>query len=571
VKIVNLILKFLLFIVKEILSFFIKLFLLLFVIVSIVGILSTKKIVRETTIAKNSWVEVDLNRKIYEKKTNLPSFFGERDLSFFTLLESLKAIGDDANVTGVIMRLDGMSLSYGQIEEVSALIREMKLKGKTVYAWTTGLNNGRYWLASTADRIVMPPAAGASVNLGGYYTEIGYFKGLLDKLGIAVQVIHVGEYKSYGETFIRDRMSPEYRRNLTEIYDKILSAFLRDIAVARKQNRSTLEALLLKGELMASSPAKLKALGLIDETQYYSDLTAPMGDRLVNINKYIFANNIGSRNPKKNKIAVITAEGDIINTRSKSRGYIYPAGLIADLEKARKNADIKGIVLRINSPGGSALASDIIAAKIREVRAQKPVYISIGGMAASGGYYIASAGSKIYASAGSVTGSIGVVSLIPNLSKLLNEKGAVAVETIKKGDYTDLYSVGTPFTAERMQKLQASAEAVYEDFLRAVAAGRNRNVEDIEKIAGGKVWLGVDGVKNGLVDEIGGLGECIAGLARDYDVREYSVVEITTIPGIDSFLEDYVPMSRLFRLVESADLTKEYYFTPLPYFPYDIR
>ncbi|MDR1834482.1 MAG: signal peptide peptidase SppA [Fusobacteriaceae bacterium] len=570
-KIVNLILKFLLFIVKEILSFFIKLFLFLIVAVFLIGILSTKKINQDIAIRKNSYVEIDLAKKVYEKKGSIPNLLNEKDLSFYTILEALKRIGNDGAVDGVVLRLDGMGLSYGQIEEMSGLIRELKLKEKKVYAFSSTMNNNRYWLALSADKIIMPPTAAATVNLGGYYSEVRYYKGLLDKLGVSFQVIHAGDYKAYGENYIRDTMSAEYRENMTEVYEKIFGAFVRDVAVIRKQNRADIETKLLSGELMAAGPDALKKLGLIDDTRYYSEFVSQFGKNLVSLNKYILASNIGGKTQNKNKIAVITAEGDIINTRPKARGYIFPGSLIADLEKAKNDPDVKGIVLRINSPGGSALASDMIAGKIRELRSGKPIYVSIGGVAASGGYYIASAGNKIYASGNSITGSIGVVSLIPNLSKLIGEKAAVKIETIQKGAYADLFSMTTAFTPERAEKLQKSCDMVYGDFLGAVAAGRNLKKEDVEKIAGGKVWLGSDARKNGLVDEIGGLNECIAGLARDLELTSWSVVEVTSGSGLNSILEDFVPLAALVRQVEEIDYLGEFWFTPLKYFPYEIR
>jgi protease-4 len=561
----------LLFVVKEIISFFIKIFLLLLVIVSLIGIFSAKKFNKEMTIARNTYVEIDFSRRILEKRTNIPDFFNERDISFYTIIKTLNEISRDPSVNGIIFKLDRMGLNYGQIEELTEIIQKIRANGKKIYAYTTRMENRNYWLAIQADKIIMPPSASASVDITGYYIELEYYKNFMDKIGVSFNVIHVGDYKSYGENYTKNQMSDEFRENLTQIYDKIYKDFIGDVSIKRTQNKNKFENIVLNGDLVASTPQKLLEIGMIDGLTYYEEFKKQFGNNVISINKYMLASSVTPKIPDKNKIAIITAEGEIIDARTRARGYIFPEAIIADLEKAKNDSSVKGIVLRVNSPGGSALASDIIASKVQEINQYKPVYVSIGGTAASGGYYISTYATKIYADRNSVTGSIGVVSLIPNFSKLLNEKGNINIETIKKGNYSDLYSIFTEFNEEKAQKIYKSSAAVYDDFLIAVAEGRKLKKEDVHKIGQGKVWLGSDAKNNGLIDEIGGLSKCIEDLAKNLKLPSYSVIEITSYSGLDSFFEENVPFAEVLNHLNEFELNKNYYFKPMKYFPYNIK
>jgi len=573
-KVVNLILRFLLFILKEIVSFFIKSFLFLVVALSLIGLFVSKteiKEIKEIKIPQNSYVEVDLSRRVTEKKNALPNIFNEREISFYSLIKSLNSIKDDNSVKGILVRLDGLNLNYAQIEEMRGKFDELKKANKEVICYTSSASNGSYYLASKASNFVMPPSAAGNVNITGYYAEIGYYKNFLNKIGVEFNVIHVGDFKSYGENYTKTEMSSEYRENLTTLYDNIFNSFLTDISEDKKLNKSNIENLILNGKLMAAEPKTMKELKLVDTLEYYDALRETIGkDKIISLSKYTTARSVNLKGMGNNKIGLICAEGEIVNYKIKGSGNmgIYPEGIAGDIDKALKDSSIKGIVIRINSPGGSALASDIIARKVSEARKQKPVYISIGGMAASGGYYIASQGEKIYAENKSITGSIGVVSLIPNITKLMEEKGEIKIETVKKGQYSDLYSLSTEFTEDRAKKIYDSSLGVYEEFLQTVAKGRNMKRDDVHNIAQGRVWLGSDGIKNGLVDKIGGLEECIADLAKAKGLSSYIVEEIDASVKWDSIFEDYMPFAKIVNEISSFYLDKNSYFTPVLYFPY---
>ena len=571
-KIINLILRFLLFILKEVVSFFIKSFLFLVVIMSLIGIFVAKKERREIKIPENAYVEIDLSRRVSEKKNSFASLLNEREINFYSLLKTLNILEKDNSVKGIMVKLDGLSLNYAQIEELRQKFDKIKNANKEVICYASTLSNRGYYLASKASNFIMPPSSSSSVNITGYYTELGYYKNFINKLGIEFNVIHVGDYKSYGENYTKDSMSAEYRENITTLYNSIFNKFIEDISQDKKLNKAILESQILSGKLMASDPQTLKSLKMVNILEYYDTFKEKLGkSSIISINRYALVKNLNIKNPSSNKIALISAEGEIVNTRIRgaSNTGIFPEGLINDIDKALNDSSVRGIVIRINSPGGSALASDIIANKITEARKKKPIYISIGGMAASGGYYIASQGNKIYAENKSITGSIGVVSMIPNIKKLMEEKAEIKIETVKKGDYSDLYSLSTEFTEEKAKKIYDSCESVYEEFLGVVAKGRNMKRDDVHKIAQGKVWLGLDGIKNGLVDKIGGLEDCIADMAKNQNLTNYVVEEIDSTVKWDTFLEEYAPFAEIISQINSFYLDKNSYFTPVLLFPYE--
>lgn len=548
-----------LFIVKEFFSFIIKLTLLLIIIGVIVGgIVKYSMKEEKSSIKSGSYVEIDLGKEYLEKNEGLPKFLLDGDMNFYSLLKRLDGVAKDARIEGVLLKIDNCTLDRAQIEELGEKIDSLKVNGKEVIAYGMDINNKNYSLALHAEQIFMPATMSANVNIIGYYNELAYYKGLADKLGIKFNVIHVGDYKSYGENFVKKEMSKEYKENIIRLQDKIYNNFLENVASRRKIDKKLINERILAGDFVFSEPYQMEKYNLIDGLKYEEDLKEMIGrDKIIPISNYQEIQKIS-----KNKIAVIYAEGNIVLGEEKGNfgQSITPNKIILELERARKDKNVKGIVLRINSPGGSALASNIINRKIKEVGKEKPVYVSIGGVAASGGYYIAVAGDKIYAEKESLTGSIGVVSLIPNFKELLG-KIDVNVEVVKKGEYSDLFSLSKEFIEKDEEKIYASSLKVYSEFLDVVAQGRKLDRNYVHSIAQGKVWLGEEGKELGLVDGIGGLEATILSLAKDLDLVDYMSVEIVEEEKIDSIIKGYLPF-KVF--------SKELYFKPIYFFPYNI-
>lgn len=325
---------------------------------------------------------------------------------------------------------------------------------------------------------------------------------------------------------------------------------------------------------MVSEPYQMQKLGMVDELLYYDQIKMMLGEKnvipLEKYTKYIY-NNQKLMKRKKDKLAIIYGEGTILmgeDPRNMSE-QLTPDVIVNELDKALKNKNIKGIVLRINSPGGSALASAIINNKVKEVSKLKPVYVSIGGVSASGGYYISAAAKKIFADKESITGSIGVVSMIPNIKELVG-KININVEELKKGEYADIYSLTKEMDSEKLDKIYASNLKVYNEFLDVVAEGRNLDRKYVHSIAQGKVWLGEEGVNLKLVDEIGGMEKTINEMAKDLKLSDYDIVEISESLDYNSLLKKYIPLMKLSEKIQSTLIEKELYFKSLYYFPYNI-
>ncbi|WP_294664429.1 signal peptide peptidase SppA [uncultured Fusobacterium sp.] len=607
-KFLNFLKKFILgtilFVIKEIFSFFIKAFLFLLVIFSIGAFFAKTTLEKDKIIIeKGSYIEVDLSKEYKEKGKNLPEFLKGQETNFFSMLKTFDYIERDKDIKGVVLKLDNLSLSSAQIEELGKKLDSLKKSKKEVYSYMTMADNKNYSLAIKSDHIFMPPAMSAPVNITGYYGELMYYKLLADKLGIEFNVIHVGNYKAYGENLTKEHISKEYKENIERMYNKKYDNFVNNIATERKVNHDFINEKILNGDLMASEPNQMKKLNLIDEFMYYDHLKQVIGDgKLVsfeNYNSFLSKNNLLglNGNKRKDKIAVIYAEGTMFmdSTSGGISGSITPNVLIEEINKINNfteeekqgidevkqminifinnplnDSSVKGIVLRINSPGGSALSANIISNKIIEANGIKPIYISIGGVAASGGYYIAASGEKIYADKESLTGSIGVVSIIPNIKKMLGNV-SINVDEVKKGEYSDIYSMVKDFDADKRDKLYASNLKVYNEFLDTVSFGRKLNRQHVERVAQGKVWLGEEALELGLIDEIGGLENTIKGLADDLKLRDYDTVEIINAPNYDSIIKKYVPAVKILEKYDSFILDKELYFKPIYYFPYDIN
>ena len=563
------------FITKEIFSFLIKGFLFLIIILGISGVVLNEFFKKDNIIIENeSYIEIDLAREFREKTKNLPEILKNEDVNFYSLLKTFDSIEKDEKIKGVILKLDNLALNRGQIEELSKKIASLKSNNKIIYSYMTSVDNRNYSLATKSNEIFMPPAMSANVNITGYYTEMMYYKNLTDKLGIKVNVIHVGDYKSYGEQYVKDKMSPEYKENMERLLNKVYDNFVDNISEDRRLNKNLINEIILAGDLMVSEPYQLKKLGMVDELMYYEQIKEFVGKKkVISLDKYLQYVYDNKKSTKKNndKIAIIYAEGTILmgeEPRNLS-DQLTPNTIIAELDKALKNKNIKGIVLRVNSPGGSALASAVINNKIKEVNKVKPVYVSIGGIAASGGYYISADAKKIFADKESLTGSIGVVSLIPNVKELV-EKIDINIEELKKGEYADIYSLTNEVTKDKLDKIYASNLKVYDEFLNVVSEGRDLNREYVHSIAQGKVWLGEEALELKLVDEIGGIEDTISNLAKDLNLTHYDVIEISESLDYNSILKKYIPLIEVNDKIQSIFVEKELYFKSLYYFPYNI-
>ena len=558
------------FIIKEVFSFFIKGTLFLLIILILVGLVlketkDVKKVSKPGTV-----VQLEINGEYPEGNDVLPSIFSTQNENFYSVITKLDAIAEDKNVKGLFVKINNSEFSNGQLEELGEKIAFVKSKGKEVITYTDTLTNKSYLLALNGNKIYMPPTQAADINLTGYYSELAYYKGLADRLGVQFNVIHVGDYKSFGENYTKGKMSKEYKENITSLKDTVYNNFIEKISTSRGILTDEVNNKILSGMFVNGDINKLLENKFIDKLITEDEIIKDIGkENIISFTEYDKKEEIKN---SKNKIAIFYLNGEIYTDNSKNgdlTNSITPSGVQEKIDQIINNDEIKGVILRINSPGGSALASNIINSKIQNLKLKKPVYVSIGDVAASGGYYIASAGDKIFADKESITGSIGVVSLIPNFQKTL-KKLDVNLETIQKGEYADLYSLTQDFTEKDRQKIYDSSVRVYDEFVNVVAKGRGKTSEYINTIGQGKVWLGEEGKNIGLVDEIGGLEATIASFSKDLKLENYQIIEVSGKAKIDKILKRNIPFLNLYYKAENLININELYFKPLYYFPYDI-
>lgn len=575
-KILHYLKKFILFIIKEIFSFFIKLFLFLLVIGVIIALIFKSIEEKPQVVIKDkAYVVIDLANS-YKERLLSSSLFEDDSINFYNLLTNIKNLSFDDKVLGVVLKLNSNSLSYAQSEELAQELSMLRGADKKVIAYFENVNRKNYYLASYADEIYMPSANSTSVNIYPYFREEFYTKKLSDKFGVKFNIIHVGDYKSYQENLAKDTMSKEAREDSTRILNLNYENFLDIVSLNRKLNRDDLDKIIKDGDLVAASSIDLFSNKLIDKYSYWDNLVTLLGgkDKLISIQDY--AKNYyqeATLDDSDNIVYVIPLEGDIVEAQTEifsGEANINVNETIAKLNTAKENKKIKAVVLRVNSPGGSALTSDIIAEKVKELASEKPVYVSMSSVAASGGYYISANANKIYVDRNTVTGSVGVVSVLVDYSSLLKDNG-VNVEKISEGEYSDLYSADT-FTEKKYNKIYNSNLKVYEDFLNVVSKGRKIDKERLKELAEGRVWTGTEAVKNGLADEIGGLYSTIYAITEDNNIDDYTVVlakDKVEIGNIYKKYSRYIKMDKK-DLIKTTVFKDYLYNKPVTYLPYDI-
>lgn len=496
------------------------------------------------------YVEIDMSSKFKEGEISpLDEVMGE-GISYFDFINNLEKIKSNSRVKGLIFKLDNFSLTRAQSEEVGKIVEEIS-KTKEVYSYSTGFNRASYYFAANSNKIFMPGTSSATSNIGTYSVELPFYKRIADKAGVKFTVVHMGAYKSFGENLVSTSMSEFSKENTLNILNKSFDEFLESVSIKRGIEKNALEKKIIDGELISAIPDELLENKLIDSKIYYEDFKETIGSK--KIIPYLDYKDLIERKPlisvsykeKKDKIALIFLDGEITEDSAPTKsGSITETTTIELLDKAFKDKDVKGIVLRVNSPGGSALVSDIIHEKIKNGKKEKPVYISMGSVAASGGYYISSAGDRIFVNKNTVTGSIGVVSIIPNFEEIAKKIG-VDMNILQKGEKQNIYSLFQPVDDTRINTLLKSNERVYNEFKGHVAEGRRMSLEKVEKVAQGRVWTGKDAVSNGLADEIASLPEVIVKLATKLNLeKENYEIDIIERGDMKGEIKGYLKLFR---------------------------
>lgn len=485
----------------------------------------------------NSVLKLELNESIVDNpaqsllRTVDPlTMTVSRSVSLISVLEAIERAADDPDIDGIYLNMSDISMGMATMEEVRDALVQFKESGKFIISYSNYYSQGTYYLASVADKIYVNPEG--ALDWRGLASTSMFFKGTLDKLGVKTEIFRVGEFKSAVEPFLLDRMSPENREQTQVMVNSIWNNIVGEIARARDLKAEDLQR--YASDLTIVDPQAAVELGLIDALKYKDEVLAELSDKtyrsddespeMVLLSEYMRAPGAkATRRLSKNKIAVIYAEGDIVDGTS-TEGMIGGDGLADKLARARRDDDVKAVVLRVNSPGGSALASELIWREMTLIQQEKPVIVSMGDYAASGGYYISCPADVILAGKHTLTGSIGVFGVMLNLQDALRDKLGVTTDVVRTNPSADIGNSFRGTTPAERAYIQNSVEDVYDTFVGHVAKGRNLSRQDVLKIAGGRVWSGVSAQEIGLVDGFGGLKAAIelaadrAGVAENYRV-----------------------------------------------------
>ena len=503
------------------------------------GVISSLNSDEKVEVANNSVLHVSLAYPISERtqKNNFSGFnlsgLFDNHIGLNDILTRIEAAKTDDKIKGIYLDLSSIGAGFATLEEIRDALIDFKSSEKFIIAYSEYYSQSSYYLASVADKIYLNPEG--LVDFRGLANQSVFFKGTLEKLGIEAQVIKVGTYKSAVEPFILDKMSTANREQVTSFLGSIYSHFLDKISISR--NISTDSLFNIANNLKVQNAKDAVTYGLVDATMYKDEILSDLKSRLkikedekiksVSIEKYN-AKDASTSSSSKDRIAVVYAVGDIISGEG-SDEQIGSERISRAIRTAREDKKVKAVVLRVNSPGGSALASDVIWREVILTKEVKPIMVSMGDLAASGGYYISTAADSIFAQPNTITGSIGVFGIVPNFQKFFNDKLGITFDVVKTGKFADLGSLDRPLTAEEEAIIQQSVNQIYYSFTQKVAEGRNKERSYIDSIGQGRVWTGAQALDLGLVDRLGGIEVAIASAAKQAGITDYKIVNYPAI------------------------------------------
>ena len=501
----------------------------------------------QPSVPKNAILKIDLSQPLAEQggeKFSFNPLAGSASMatsvSLLSAVRALEVAATDPQIRFVYLKADGLTMDIAQAEELRAALKQFRESGKPVIAYSQTLSAGNYYLASVADKVILN--AYGDVMISGMSSELMYYKDLIDHLGIDIQLIRHGKYKSAGEPYIKSEMSAENKEQYETMLGTIWSTIADAVAESRDFTAEQFNEWI--DNLSVTNAEAAREKGLVDEL-WYDDQVREYFRTLCDVKKvkdlkYVGLKDYAAAKVKPNvrakeKIAVIYADGQIVMD-DKGKGNIGN-NFAREIAKARQDSSVKAVVFRVNSPGGSVQASAAIEHEIALLKACKPVVASYGGYAASGGYWISCGADKIFSDKTTLTGSIGVFGLIPSFGKALKKNVHLNVYEVSTHKHGSLASGMSPLDPEEEAFMQKHIDATYEDFVSRVAAGRSLTTEAVDAIAQGRVWAGGDAIKIGLVDELGGLTDALRYAATLAGLDNYQTVEYpAVVPVYDQLL-----------------------------------
>lgn len=527
-------------------------------ILLIIGIVSTASNESKVTIDDNTVLHLSLNYPISERTSKNPfqnlnfgGFETENNLGLKDILAHIKEAKTDSRIKGIYVDVSAIQGGFASIEEIRNALIDFKKSGKFILAYSEVYTKGAYYLASVADKIYVNPEG--MVDFKGFSTEIMFFKGALEKLDIEAQVIKVGTYKSAVEPYILDKMSKPNREQITSFLGSLYTHFLSNIAISRKIPVDSLSAIANTAAVQTATDAV--KFRLVDGVKYKDEVLTELKSlcgiaqkkelRSVSISDYTPQTKELSK-ASADRIAVVYAVGEIVSGEGDDE-TMGSENISRAIRTARLDDKVKALVLRINSPGGSSLASDVIWREVELTKKVKPVIVSMGDVAASGGYYIACAADSIFAQPNTITGSIGVFAIIPNMKKFFNNKLGITFDEVKTSKFSEI-SITRPLSDDERLLLQAEVNNIYKTFTQKVANGRHTTPEFIDNIGQGRVWTGAEAIKIGLVDRLGNINDAVKSAAKKAGLKEYKLVD---------YPDQKDPLKELFD--DSADKVRTYF------------
>lgn len=506
-------------------------------IISLAGMMATEGM--SAPIKEKSILRLDLSGTLAERSESNPfaALMGEENkaLSLEDALLALDKAAKNENIIGVYLEGGAMGANPGMAQELRQALVEFKESGKWVVAYGDSYGKTAYYLSSVADSVLLNPEG--NVDFGGMASQIMFYKDVMEKIGVKMQVFKVGTYKSAVEPFICTEMSPANREQVTSYLFSIWTNMLKDVAESRNMEVGKLNSLADSLTMISEASVALNG-GLVDKLCYMDEVKAILreksgledeDDDLVFASVADVAKSETLDEKVDEQVAVYYAYGEIVQSQGTGLGMsqehqIVGEKMIKDLQDLREDDDVKAVVIRVNSPGGSAFASEQIWREVCLLKEKKPVVVSMGGMAASGGYYISCAANRIFAEPTTLTGSIGIFGMIPDVSELMTEKIGLKFDVVKTNEMSDIGTMARPFNEAESAQMQKMINRGYDLFTKRVADGRGMAQDSVKLIAEGRVWTGEQGLNIGLVDELGNLDDAVAHAAELAKVEKFRAV-----------------------------------------------
>jgi protease-4 len=511
--------------------------LLIIGILIIVGLVANASKDTTSEIKSNSILHLILNNDIVERSSKNP--FKNFDLSNFDqdkqpgltdIVALINAASTDDNIKAIYLDIDEISSGIASVEEIRNALINFKKSKKPIISYSEVYTQKAYYLASVADKIYLNPAG--LLEFKGFSAKVMFYKGALEKLEIEPEIIRVGSFKSAVEPYMLDHMSDSSKLQTNVLLNSVYQHFLTQVSKGR--NISIKELAAIANELKVQTAQDAVKYKLVDGLKYKDEIIAELSKisnnnneeelKLVGLSEYLQSNPIKA-STATDKIAVIYAAGEIVSG-SGNDDNIGSERISAAIRKARLDKNVKAVVLRINSPGGSALASDVIWREVILTKKVKPVIASMGDVAASGGYYIACAADQIIAEPNTITGSIGVFGVLFNAEKFFKNKLGITFDGTKTAEFADLGDYSRPLSPSEKNIIQQSVNQIYKDFTNKVATGRNLPIQKVLNISGGRVWSGSDALRIGLVDSLGNMNDALRLAAQKANLKDYRIINL---------------------------------------------